>query len=160
MKSRLSPRKTSFIPCSIFRSIVKLKQVFDPQAESKLVKEFCASQQRALVSVCFLLIPIVVPMLVSQFSRNFVISPLVKALWNKEKSVTFLNSSQKEKALAKLKKFEQAIYFESRLNKTPRLSTEILQKKLKKKCSFVLSDAPVPRRSYLSLRGWLSASNT
>ena len=46
----------------------------------------------------------------------------------------FLKLSQKERVLAKLKKFERASnFFESRLNKTPRLSTDILQKKLKEK---------------------------
>jgi hypothetical protein len=133
MKSKSSSRKTSFIPRSILRTIGKVRQAFDPQAESKLVEEFRASQQRTLISIRFLLILIVVPMLVSQLSRNFVISPLVKALWNKEELVTFLNSSQEERALAELKRFEQAIYFELRINKTPKLSNEILQKKLKEK---------------------------
>ncbi|PSB63010.1 hypothetical protein DSM107010_06940 [Chroococcidiopsis cubana SAG 39.79] len=133
MKSKSSSRKTNFIPRSIFRTIGKVRQAFDPQAESKLVEEFRASQQRTLISIRFLLILIVVPVLVSQLSRNFVISPLVKALWNKEELVTFLNSSQEERALAELKRFEQAIYFEFHLNKTPKLSNEILQKKLKEK---------------------------
>ncbi|OWY64868.1 CemA family protein [cyanobacterium TDX16] len=133
MKSRSSSRKTSFIPRSILRTIGKIRQAFDPQAESKLVEEFRAAQQRALISIRFLLILIVVPVLVSQLSRNFVISPLIKALWNKEEVVSFLNSSQEEKALAELKKFEQAMYFESRLSKTSRLSAENLQKKLKEK---------------------------
>jgi hypothetical protein len=128
MKSKSSSRKTSFIPRSILRTIGKVRQAFDPQAESKLVEEFRASQQRTLISIRFLLILIVVPMLVSQLSRNFVISPLVKALWNKEELVTFLNSSQEERALAELKRFEQAIYFELRINKTPKLSNEILMR--------------------------------
>ena len=134
MKSRSSSRKTSFIPRSILRTIGKIRQAFAPQAESKLVEEFrAATQQSALISIRFLLILIVVPVLINQLSRNFVISPLVKALWNKEEVVSFLNSSQEERALAELKKFEQAIYFESRLNKTPKLSTEFLQKSSRKK---------------------------
>ena len=133
MKSRSSSRKTSFIPRSILKTIGKIKQAFDPQAESKLVEEFRASQQRTVTSVRFLLILIIVPVLVSQLSRNIVINPLVKTLWNKAETVIFLNSSQEERALAELKRFEQAIYFESRLNKTPKLSTEVLQTKLKEK---------------------------
>jgi hypothetical protein len=94
MKSRSSSRKTSFIPRSILRTIGKIRQAFDPQAESKLVEEFrAATQQSALISIRFLLILIVVPVLINQLSRNFVISPLVKALWNKEEVVSFLNSS-------------------------------------------------------------------
>ena len=133
MKPRSSSRKTSFIPRSILRTIEGIKQAFDSQAESQLVEEFRAAQQRTLISIRFLLILIVVLVLVSQLSRHFVISPLVKALWNKEEVVSFLNSSQEERALAELKKFEQAIYFESRLNKTPKLSTEFLQKSSRKK---------------------------
>lgn len=133
MKSKSSSRKTSFIPRSILRTIGKVRQAFDPQAESKLVEEFRVSQQRTLFSVRFLLILVVVPLLINQLSRNFVISPLVKALWNKEEAVIFLNSSQEERALAELKRFEQAIYFESRLNQAPKISNELLQKKLKEK---------------------------
>lgn len=123
----------SFIPRSILQTIGKFKQTLDPNAEAKVVEEFRISRRQTISSIRFLLILIVVPLLVNQLSRTFVISPLVENFWSQEQSAVFLNPSQEEKALAELKRFEQAIYFEARIGEIPELSAEVVQKKLKEK---------------------------
>ncbi len=133
MKSRFSSKKINFIPRSILRTIGKFQQTLEPNAEAKIVEEFRTSRRQTISSIRFLLILIVIPLLVNQLSRNFVITPLVKKFWSQEQSVVFLNPSQEEKALAELKRFEQVIYFEARIGKIPELSTEVVQKKLKEK---------------------------
>ncbi|WP_337884431.1 CemA family protein [Fischerella thermalis] len=123
----------SFIPRSILRTIGKFQQTLDPDAETKVIEEFRASRRQTISSIRFLLILIVVPLLINQLSRNFVITPLVEKFWNPQESDVFINSSQEEKALAELKRFEQGLYFEARIGKIPALSSEVLQKKLKEK---------------------------
>lgn len=135
MKSKPTSKKVSFIPRSILETLGKLKQALDPNAELKVVEEFRASQRHTIVSIRFLLILIVVPVLVSQLSKTFVVTPLVKTLWSKEQLAIFLNSSQEERALSELKRFEQAIYFEARLSKSPDISTEVVKDKLKEKAT-------------------------
>ncbi|NMF61656.1 CemA family protein (plasmid) [Brasilonema octagenarum UFV-E1] len=140
MKSRLPSKKNSIIPRSILRTIDKFKQTLDPNAESKVIEEFRASRYQTISSIRFLLILIVVPLLVNQLSRNFVISPLVKNFWNQEKVEIFLNASQQEKALAELKRFEQVLNFEARIGKIPKLSAEVVQNKLKEKANTIAEE--------------------
>ncbi|MEI2578072.1 CemA family protein [Scytonema sp. PRP1] len=123
----------NFLPRSILRTLRKFQQTLEPNAEAKVVEEFRTSRRQTIDSTRFLLILIVVPLLVNQLSRNFVITPLVKKFWSQGQSVVFLNPSQEEKALAELKRFEQVLDFEARISKTPKLSTEMRQSKLKEK---------------------------
>lgn len=133
----------SFIPRSILRTIGKFQQTLDPNAETKVIEEFRASRLQTISCVRFLLILIVVPLLISQLSRNFVITPLVERFWNSQESNIFLNASQEEKALAELKRFEQRVYFEARISKILTLSDEIVQKELKKKAIALVEENKV-----------------
>lgn len=133
MKSRSASEKISFIPRSILRTLGKFKQTFDPEAESKVVEEFRASRYRTITSTRYLLILILVPLLVNQLSKIFVISPLIEKFWAKEQLRIFLNSFQEERALTELRTFEHQINFEVLIGKAPKLLPEIVEKKLKKK---------------------------
>ncbi|WP_238553726.1 CemA family protein [Fortiea contorta] len=140
MKSKSSSQKMSFIPRSILRTIGKFQQTLDPNAEAKVIEEFRTSRLQTISSVRFLLILIVVPLLINQLSRNFVITPLVEKFWNSQESHIFLNSSQEEKALAELKRFEQSVYFEARISKISTFSDELVQKKIKKKAIALVAE--------------------
>lgn len=133
MKSNSKSRKLSFIPRSILKTIGKLNQTLDPDTESKVIQEFRASRQQTITSIRFLVIVIITPLLVSQLSKTFIISPLIKQFWHQEQSNFFLNSFQEEKALDELQRFQEEIRFEGLLGKTPGLSKEIVQQKVKEK---------------------------
>jgi hypothetical protein len=72
-----------------------------------VIEEFRASRQRTVSSIRSLLILITVPLLVNQFSKIFFINPLINKFWKQEQVEIFLNSSQEEKALSELKRFEK-----------------------------------------------------
>ena len=127
--------KTSFIPRSIGRTLGKLKRELDPNAESEVIKEFRSSRYRTVASIRYLLILILVPLLVNQFSRVVVISPLIESFWTNKQSEIFLNSSQSERAEAELKSFEEKIRFESLIGKTLKFSPEATEKKLEEKAT-------------------------
>lgn len=95
-----------------------------------MIEEFRASRQRTVSSIRSLLILITVPLLVNQFSKIFVINPLIDKFWKQEQVETFLNSSQEEKALVEFKRFEKQLRFEVLLVKTQKLSTNVVEKKL------------------------------
>jgi len=84
-------------------------------------------------SLRYLLILFIVPLLVNNLFKTFVIQPLIYKYWSQETSKIFLNSSQEEKALTELKKFERKIQFEVLLGKTPELSSNIVEQKVKDK---------------------------
>ncbi|MDM9384576.1 hypothetical protein QUB80_28310 [Chlorogloeopsis sp. ULAP01] len=77
MKPSPKSQKPSFIPRSILRDLEKLKQTLEPNAEYKVVEEFRASRYRRFTSIRYLLILFIVPLLVNQLSKMFVISPLI-----------------------------------------------------------------------------------
>ncbi|PMB09469.1 CemA family protein [Fischerella thermalis CCMEE 5273] len=133
----------SFIPRTILQTIRKFQQTLNPNAETKVIEEFRATRRQTISSIHFLLILILVPLLINQLSRNFVITPLVEKLWNLRESDVFLNSSQEEKALAELKRFEQNLYFEARIGKIPKLSIEAVQQKLKEKASTIAEESKI-----------------
>ncbi|MBW4685714.1 MAG: CemA family protein [Komarekiella atlantica HA4396-MV6] len=130
----------SFIPRSILRTIGKFQHTLDPNAEAKVIEEFRASRLQTISSLRFLLILIVVPLLISQLSRNFFIAPIIEKFWNSQELNIFLNFSQEEKALAELKRFEQSVYFEARIGKITTFSDELVQKKIKKKAIALVAE--------------------
>ncbi|WP_225225435.1 CemA family protein [Komarekiella delphini-convector] len=140
MKSKSSSQKMSFIPRSILRTIEKFQQTLDPNAEVKVIEEFRASRLQTISSVRFLLLLIVVPLLINQLSRNFLIAPLIEKFWNSQELNIFLNCSQEEKVLAELKRFEQSVYFEARIGKVTTFSDELVQKKIKKKAIALVAE--------------------
>ncbi|MDZ8052404.1 MAG: CemA family protein [Aulosira sp. ZfuCHP01] len=143
MKSKPSSQKMSFIPRSILRTIGKFQQTLDPNAEAKFIEEFRTSRLQTISSIRFLLILIVVPLLINQLSRNFVVTPIVEKFWNSQELNIFLNASQEQKTLAELKRFEQLVYFEARTSKITALSDEVIQNKLKKKAITLVEENKV-----------------
>ncbi|RAM50010.1 MAG: CemA family protein [Hapalosiphonaceae cyanobacterium JJU2] len=133
MKPSPKSQKPSFIPQSILRTLEKLKQTLEPNAEYKVVEEFRTARYRTVTSIRFLLIIFIVPLLVNQLSKTFIISPLIDKIWSQESSQVFLNLSQEEKVLTELKRFEQEIRFEVLLGKTPELSPKVVEQKVKEK---------------------------
>lgn len=129
--------KTSFIPRSIFRTLGKVKQALDPYAESKFLEDFRASRHRTATSIRYLIILLIAPLLVNQMSKTFVITPIVYRSWEQKQIKGFLNSSQEERALTELKKFEQAIHFEVLPSKTSDISPKILEKRIKEKANAI-----------------------
>ncbi len=128
--------KPSFIPRSIFRTLGKVKQALDPNAEAKFLEEFRTSRYQTVTSIRYLIILLIAPLLVSQISKTFVINPIVYRLWEQKQEV-FLNSSQEERALTELKKFEQVIHFKFLLGETSATLPETIEKRVKQKANVI-----------------------
>lgn len=134
-ESRFKSQETGFIPRSIGRTLKKIRRDLDPDAESKLIEGFRVSRYRTVTSIRYLLILILVPLLVNQLSKNFFFEPLIKDFWINKTSDFYLNSSQEERALAELKRFEEIISFEALIGKAPEFSPVAIHKKLKEKAT-------------------------
>lgn len=128
--------KPSFIPRSIFRTLGKVKQALDPNAEAKFLEEFRTSRYQTVIFIRYLIILLIAPLLVNQISKTFVINPIVYRLWEQKQEV-FLNSSQEERALAELKKFEQVIHFKFLLREASAILPETIEKRVKQKANVI-----------------------
>lgn len=113
----------------------KLARDLNPDAESEMIQEFRKSRYRTVVSIRYLLILVLLPLLTNQFSKDIMISPVMNSFWNNKQAIIFLNSSQEERALAELKTFEEKIRFDFLAGNNLELTPELTEKKLKEKAT-------------------------
>lgn len=129
MKPRSAFQKPGVLPRSFNQLIEKLRRSFDPNAEAKVVEEFQTSRTQTIASLRYLLLLIVVPLLLNQMSKTFVIEPLVSQFWQSQPSEIFLNAEQEEKLLKEFRHLKDQTRFAALLGESPKLSPSEIQKK-------------------------------
>ncbi|MCT7973099.1 proton extrusion protein PcxA [Laspinema olomoucense] len=106
--------QTSFLPRSILRTLDRLKRELDPKAEDEVVQEFRQSKTKTIVSIKFILLLILIPLLTQQVAKNFVVGPICDRLIGNRAEI-FLNVDMKEEALRELTQFHEMLEFEELL---------------------------------------------
>ena len=128
---------TGILPRSIFNTITRLQVELDPGSEQDVVRNFRQAQKRSIISIRFILLLIIVPLLTHQISKALIVGPLVEHFRNQEKAEIFLNAEMEEEGLLKLQRFEERIKFEALITNAPPLGSEELEKKIKEKAEEV-----------------------
>lgn len=126
---------TGVLPRSIFNTFSRLQIELDPKAEQDVVKNFRTTQRRTIISVRFILLLIIVPILTHQLSKALVVGPIVDNFFERksEKTAVFLNYEMEEEALQELERFEERIKFNNLLGTSELLSPEQLETEVKTK---------------------------
>lgn len=126
---------TGVLPRSIFNTFTRLQIELDPKAEQDVVKNFRNTQRRTIISVRFLLLLIIVPILTHQLSKALVVGPIVDRFFDRksEETAIFLNYEMEEEALEELERFEERIKFNNLLGTSELLSPEQLETEIKTK---------------------------
>ncbi len=125
--------KTGVLPRSILRTVDRIKRELDPKAEEDVVEEFRDSKARTIISLRFILLLIIIPLLTQQVSKNFVVGPIVDYLRNGEQPTVFLNMEMEEEALTELQQFEERLKFEILIGKVPPISNEQIEVRVREK---------------------------
>nr|ARW69305.1 Envelope membrane protein [Polysiphonia sp.] len=125
--------KTGIIPRSMNKLFNRFKQELNPNAEVEALEEFKVAKYQTSASVKYLLILFIIPILINQLSKIFVLDPLINNLWNTNSSYIFLNRSQEERAFADLQRFEEKLHFEIFIGKLNSLSIEKVQETMSAK---------------------------
>ncbi|MEL6223746.1 MAG: proton extrusion protein PcxA [Cyanobacteria bacterium J06627_8] len=119
--------KTGVLPRSILRTVDRIKQELDPTAEDEIVEAFRSSKDRTFVSLRFILLLIIIPLLTHQIAKNFIVGPIVDEVRGEEVQV-FLNEEMEEDALRELQQYNERLRFEILIGKAPALTeTEITE---------------------------------
>jgi hypothetical protein len=128
--------KSGVLPRSILDTVDRIKQELNPDSEEEVVRNFRRSKFQTFTAMRFILILIIVPLLVQQMSKNFVIGPIVDhyRIAN-EKVDIFINSELEEEALNELQKFEQRLQFEILIGRSEPKSDEEIKEKVKEKAA-------------------------
>ncbi|WP_448561219.1 proton extrusion protein PcxA [Trichothermofontia sp.] len=124
--------KTGFLPRSILGTIDRVRKELDPNAEEQLIRSFRSSKSKTIVSLRFILLIILIPLLAQQVSKKFLVGPIVDHLRSPSEGV-FLNVQMEEEALLELQRFEEELRFRSLLTGSQKLSEEEMIPLLKDK---------------------------
>ncbi len=118
--------KTSVLPRSFMRTLNRIRQEIDPQAENteeEVVKKFRKSRNKTAISIRFLLILIIVPLLTHQASKSLIITPLVQRYFaDRQQEVLFINQDMEEAAFMELHRYEERLHFRSLIGMAPEIS--------------------------------------
>ena len=121
---------TGVVPRSIFNTFNRLQVELDPNAEQDIVDKFRKSQRRTIISVRFLLLLIIIPILTHQVSKALIVSPVVEHFRDSENSQLFINDEMEEEALLELERFEEKIKFQAIINSPPYLSMQEIEEEI------------------------------
>ncbi|MGG6266005.1 proton extrusion protein PcxA [Leptolyngbya sp. AN03gr2] len=117
--------KTGLLPRSILATLKRLRRDLDPKSEVEVVQSYRVSKVKTLLAVRFVLILILIPLLVQQVTRNFVLTnALPPGAWisNQFKIENpdriFLNGEMAEEALREMQGYEERLKFENFIKET------------------------------------------
>jgi CemA family len=129
--------QTGVLPRSILRTFSRLSRELNPKAEEDVVRKFRSSQAKTAISLRFVLLLIVVPLLTFQLTKLFIVGPLVDLYYESPKNTigVFLNHELKEAAFRELQTFEEELKFNILIGRTPEISEEVREAKLKEKAN-------------------------
>nr|YP_009398665.1 Envelope membrane protein [Kuetzingia canaliculata]ARW67851.1 Envelope membrane protein [Kuetzingia canaliculata] len=131
--NQIAFEKTGIIPRSMSKLFDRFKQELNPNAEVEALEEFKVARYQTSTSVKYLIILLMMPVLMNQLSKTFILNPLVNYLWNHSSSDIFMNHSQEERAFADLQRFEEKLHFEILIGKIDSISVQAVDKKVSEK---------------------------
>ncbi|AFY30908.1 envelope membrane protein [Calothrix sp. PCC 7507] len=131
---------TGILPRSIFSTITRLQVELDPNSEQDVVKNFRQAQKRTIISIRFVLLLIIVPLLTHQLAKSLIVTPLVEHFRSSEEVQIFLNEEMEEEALTEIQRFEERVKFEALISNAPPLSAEEIESHIKEKAQEVAEE--------------------
>jgi len=123
------------LPRSILRTVDRIRQDLDPNSEQEIIQDFRRSKVRTTGAIRLLLLMVIVPLLTQQFTKTFVVGPVVERLRPDTPAEVFLNIEMEEEALHELKNFEERLRFETLISKNPALSETAIEERVREKAA-------------------------
>lgn len=125
---------TSVLPRSLLGTLNRIQRELRPESEEEVLKNHRKAKVKTLISIRFILLLILVPLLTQQLAKNFVAGPFVDRLFtNQEQTPTFLNFNMEEEAFMELQHYEERLKFQQLIGQAPDLNPEKIEEKLKEK---------------------------
>ena len=149
--SRYSPRRVAAsptmsrdpdpLPRSLLGVVDRMRRQLDPTAEATLVAGFRRRRDSTLISLKVLLLLILVPLLIQQTSRTYLISPMVDRFAPDLPFLTYPKPQLEEEAVEKLRVFKAEIEFDALLKGKAIPTQEELQQALATKAEELKEEA-------------------
>ncbi|MEY4353400.1 MAG: hypothetical protein RLZZ609_1641 [Cyanobacteriota bacterium] len=123
-------RSPELLPRSLLGVVDQVRRRLDPEAEASVIAGFRRRRDSTLVALRILLLMILVPILVQQISRVYIVSPLVDRFSPNSSFLSYPKPKLEEKAVEKLRIYQAEIEFDHLLKNEPLPSRDELQKQL------------------------------
>ncbi len=123
-------RSPEMLPRSLLGVFDRLRRQLDPEAEATVVAGFRRRRDSTLVSLRILLLLILVPVLVQQLSRTYVITPVLDTLAISQSFLSQPRPHMAEEAADRLRTYRSQLEFEALLTGLPLPTPEELREKL------------------------------
>ncbi|MFM7086127.1 MAG: proton extrusion protein PcxA [Cyanobium sp.] len=134
-------RTPEVLPRTLLGVVDQVRRQLDPEAEASVVAGFRRRRDSTLVSLRILLLLILVPILMQQFSHTYVVAPLVDRLSPDHPFVSYPRPQLEEKAVQKLRIYQAEIEFEALLRDEPLPNREEMQKLLNERAHQLQDEA-------------------
>jgi len=116
--------KTGIIPRSILGTFSRIQRELDPKAEEDVVQKFRTSKAKTIISIKFLMILIIIPILTQQVTKSILKEVGLVERFKDVASEPFMNYEMEEEAFFELHQFEEKLHFKSLIGLAPELSPE------------------------------------
>ena len=134
-------RSPEVLPRSLLGVVNQVRRQLDPEAEANGVAGFRRRRDSTLVSLRILLLLVLVPVLIQQISRTYVVSPIVDRLAPDNAFLTYPKPQLEERAAEKLRLYREEIEFDAVLNGKPLPSAEELHLQLSERAKELKEEA-------------------
>lgn len=134
-------RSPEILPRSLLGVLDKVRRQLDPEAEASVVAGFRRRRDSTLVSLRILLLLILVPILVQQVSRTYLVSPLVERFEPQYAFLSYPRPNLEERAVEQLRVFQAEIEFDALLRGEALPSREELHSLLTSKARELKAEA-------------------
>jgi hypothetical protein len=125
---------TSFLPRSLLRTFGRIRREMNPESEDEVLKNYRKSKVKTIISIRFILILILIPLLTQQLTKNFIVGPVIDSIWHPEaKQEVFLNLDMEEEAFMELHRYQERLEFQRMIGITPEITDEEIEAEIKRK---------------------------
>ena len=121
------------LPRSLLSLFDSMRRQLDPASEETLVAGFRRRRDSTLISLRLILLLILVPLMVQQISRTYLISPVVDRLSPDLGILSYPKDDLEARSVEKLRIYKEEIEFEALLNGVETPSGDVMRAKLKEK---------------------------
>lgn len=132
---------TGLIPRSLLTTFDRVRRDLDDRSEEEVLQNYRTSKIRTIVSLKFVLLLILVPLLTQQMAKNFLVGPIVDRLYKPDTAHVFLNIDMQEEAMVELERYEHLLRFQALTGRAPKLNQEEIEEKVQEKAAEIAEES-------------------
>ncbi|MEA5536539.1 proton extrusion protein PcxA [Crocosphaera sp. XPORK-15E] len=127
-------QKTGVLPRSFINTLNRIKQEIDPKSgetEEQVINKYRKSRYKTALSIKFILLLIIVPLLTHQLTKTFILTPVINHYFQQHEQIIFINRDLEEEAFQELSHYEEILRFQNLIGLKEPLNHEEIEEKVK-----------------------------